>query len=177
MGNIVFWGTAAAGAVTAFNLAICLWKGEGREHKRLVHTAAALAAVLAARFGGQWLLSRLGLGLCSLPLGILEAIIGILVLMTVWRLLPVYSARTRGWKETVGVLCGAATLLAAALLLFVGLTIYQRRERVVEYQGQQVLLMTRHEDRGWPESYRHINVLLHGQPVAVPLAAAFSGQG
>lgn len=163
---------AAAGAVTVFNLAICLWKGEGREHRRLVHTVAALAAVLAARFDGQWMLSQMGLGLCSLPLGILETIIGVLVLMTGWRLLPVYSARTRGWKEAVGVLCGAATLL-----LFMGLTIYQRTERVVEYQGQQVLLMTRHEDRNWPESYRHINVLLHGQPVAVPLSVAFSGQG
>lgn len=168
---------AAAGAVTVFNLAICFWKGKGREHKRLVHTAVALVTVLAARFGGQCLLSRLGLGLCSLPLGILETIIGVFVLMTVWRLLPVYSARTRGWRETVGVLCGAATLLAAALFLFMGLTIYQRSERVVEYHGQQVLLMTRHEARGWPESYRHINILLHGQPVGIPLAAAFSGQG
>lgn len=159
---------AAAAVVTATGLLRSLVKGRGPEHRQLLRVAVPLLLLLILRFGGTGVLSLLHMGWRCAPRNLMDMLLKVLILLTIWRGLYAYTALPAARKrfEALICLCSAITALFVIGSICFSLicpvrdwpSVQDHQQIVVEDDGGGGTI-------GLRTAYLYVNSLVHGPEI------------
>ena len=156
------------GGTTLINLALCLTRGRGRAHQKLMRLSLLLALVLLVRFGGGGLLALFGMGWrCDLRNG-MNLIWSVLLIQCIWLSLDTFS----GLPQCKG-RWGVSVILSALgieLILLAGILYYLEfaswHDTVVMQNGNQIVVESNgHGTIGDRRAFLYVNSIVHGREV------------
>ncbi len=154
----------ALAAVAA--LIFCLVRGSGPEWRKLLYTALALGVVALLRFGGQAVLSLMGMGWRLAPRYAMDFVFGVLLMVTAYRCDRALGPLEHKWPARPSSYWFSRFALTAALFLvpffMAGLSVDRLFETVVVQDGQTMIREGKTNGGVVRHYYAPVNSLVHG---------------
>lgn len=157
-------------AISAAAIALALIRGTGTPRKKLMRSVLLLSAAALLCFGGEFMLSRMGMGWRCTPFNIMLFLCVILLVVTLWRCMNALTLleNTRSIFQACGLV---------SLVLVMGITLAYTagyfcflswHDRVEPCDGQTIVYANdMHGGSGAHRYYAHINSLVHGEDLHI----------
>lgn len=166
MGKYILLGVLAA--MSAAAVALSLVRGSGAPRKRLVRSVLLLGGAALLCFGGEFALSRIGMGWRCGPFNLMLFLCIVLFVVTLWRCMDVLSL-----LENTRPVLQASGFISLVLMLVITLAgtaayflLFSWHDDLTPYNGQTIVCANdMHGGSGSWRYYAHINDLVHGAEI------------
>ena len=166
MGKYILFAVLALISVAAVVLSLA--RGTGEPRKKPVRSVLLLGGAALVCFGGEFALSRMGMGWLCTPFNIMLFLCAVLFVVTMWRGMNALSL-LEGTRSVIQ----ASGFVALALVLVITLAgtplyflLFSWHDKLAPHNEQMIVCANdMHGGSGSWRYYAHINDLVHGEEI------------
>jgi hypothetical protein len=166
MGKYILFAIPAV--ISAAAVVLGLIQGSGEPRKKLARSVLLLGALALLCFGGEFALSRMGMGWRCTPFNLMLFLCAVLLAVTLWRCMNVLSL-LEGTRSVIQA-SGFVSLALVLMITLVGTPLYfllfSWHDKLAPHNEQMIVCANdMHGGSGSWRYYAHINNLVHGEEI------------